>query len=66
VDSWFQSLLSNSTLRRYSVVRNPVEVLISGFLYHRRRPTDEQWWGGLCVQQPVKNCECIFKPPFLN
>ena len=30
-------------------VRNPVEVLVSGFLYHRRGPPDEKW-----LWDPVK------------
>ena len=30
-------------------MRNPVEVLVSGFLYHRRGPPDEQW-----LWDPVK------------
>lgn len=29
--------------RMVHVVRDPVEVLISGYLYHRRLPADEQW-----------------------
>ena len=29
--------------RMVHVVRDPVEVLISGYLYHRRLPKDEQW-----------------------
>lgn len=40
---------SGGAYRMVHVVRDPVEVLISGFLYHRRRPIDEQW-----LFRPVK------------
>jgi len=35
--------------RMVHIVRNPVDVLVSGFLYHRRNPEDEQW-----LFEPVK------------